>query len=531
MQEMELDLVFNHPTDDGYPPLPIIGREGTEKGCVVFSATRYQTLAAPYYKDFIVDPDISGQINISVGPSDTSSQQEKNAILNGVEIMKMDGVLGPIPGSKKHSMVLIFSITGGCLAFTCLSGVICLLALKCRRQLKPEPEPRDRVMWLPLPAYGESTYGKTTQRTQTPISPYIHVGLTMSFAEILSATDSFSKNLLIGSGGFGDVYKGMFRDGTKVAVKRLKPGSSQGKPEFLAEIRVLSKIRHRHLVSLIGHCEEQSEMILVYEFMENGSLTNHLYGTDSPCLSWKQRLEICIGAARGIHYLHTGSTQRIIHRDVKSTNILLDENFLAKVSDFGLSREVPSDDHTHVTTSVKGSFGYLDPEYSLRHQLTQKSDVYSFGVVLLEALCARPALDQSLPWEQVNLAEWALKFQKKGLLEQIVDPKLEGTINPNSLRKFGDTVEQCLARSGVDRPTMGDVLWNLLYALQLQESGTRRELEEDSIASSNESPLLKVRRFPSTRTTAERDYSGSIGESSDTMSSKVFSQLVSSEGR
>ncbi|KAJ8626337.1 hypothetical protein MRB53_019644 [Persea americana] len=494
-----------------------------------------QTFAAPFYIDFITDPEESGAIRVSIGPSEMSDPSKINAILNGLEIMKINNSAGSLEGvhsvksnsmSKKMVVILIASILGG---LACI-GLVILWVIKGKKLPKKSKEAA--AVWSPV-AFGRGTSSQTraSRLTEgTVASPQRNLGLHVSFAEIKLATDNFNESYVVGSGGFGKVYKGVLRDGTKVAVKRGMPGSKQGLPEFQTEIMVLSRIRHRHLVSLIGYCQEQSEMILVYEFMEMGPLKKHLYGSDLPCLTWKQRLEICIGAAKGLHYLHTGYLQGIIHRDVKSSNILLDEDYLAKVADFGLSKLGPSLDETHVSTAVKGSFGYLDPEYYKRHQLTDKSDVYSFGVVLLEVLCARPVINTSLSREEENIVEWAMHWQKRGLLDRIVDPRLTGEINSKSLMKYWETAGKCLADYGVDRPAIGDVLWNLEYALQLHETELRREPFEDSSSHAAEHPLPTVRRAPSSSVRVN-NVAEVNEEQSESTTNQVFSQLMNYEGR
>jgi serine/threonine protein kinase len=499
-------------------------------GDLDLSSMTTHVLASPVYLDFVVDSDVSGVVQVSVGPSVLSTTTKINAILNGAEIMKMVNQESSQTGSKKKAIwVLVGSIVGGLVGLCMVVVLLAVLATKCRKK-KPKPRRAESAGWTPIRVYGGSSHSRMSEVTvHGSPGPNGYFALRFPFAEIQSATNNFDQNLMIGSGGFGLVYKGVLRDNIKVAVKRGVPGSRQGLPEFQTEITILSRIRHRHLVSLFGYCEEQSEMILVYEYMEKGPLQKHLYGSGLPPLSWKQRLQICIGSARGLHYLHTGSAQGIIHRDIKSTNILLDENYVAKVADFGLSKAGPCLDETHVSTGVKGSFGYLDPEYFRRQQLTDKSDVYSFGVVLFEVLCARPAVDTLLTREQVNLAEWAMEWHKKGMLQQIIDPHLVGQIKPSSLKKFGETAEKCLAEYGVDRPTMGDVLWNLEYALQLQETGQQREPHEDS---NNDAPELPtpgiVPGAPSINTRTEGE---DVNPTSDTSTTKLFSQLINNEGR
>ncbi|GJT79362.1 receptor like protein kinase S.2-like protein, partial [Tanacetum coccineum] len=301
-----------------------------------------------------------------------------------------------------------------------------------------------------------------------------------SLAEIKLATNDFDDALVIGKGGFGKVYKGKFDfwQGIDVAIKRSNLNSNQGATEFWAEIEMLSKFRHSHIVSLLGYCEEVGtrEMILVYEYMPNGSLDDHLHEkrsdrSNSSPLTWIQMLNICIGAARGLDYLHTGTSVqiRVIHRDVKSANILLDKNLEAKVSDFGVSRISPAylaGTTTNVyTRQVIGTFGYLDAEYVSTHRVTRKSDVYAFGVVLLEVLCGRRALDFSLDEQQHSLSGWAKHCIREGNIGRIIDPKLRGQVSVNCLKEFGQIAYECLRTCSKDRPTMTKVLARLEFVL------------------------------------------------------------------
>jgi serine/threonine protein kinase len=485
----------------------------------------------PFYIDFIAHVASAQNINVSIG---LSTQDSTKAFLNGLEIMKVNNPSGAANSSKggKKSLAVALGASIGVVIIIALI-VSCVVVASCKKQhRKPVPDDKEtQLTWSPITGgVNFDTSSKSAGATTIGASPRVELGLLISFAQLKMATNNFDEKNLLGSGGFGNVYKGILSNGTEVAVKRASSRSQQGLPEFQTEIEVLSQIRHRHLVSLIGYCNERSEMILVYEYMEKGPLRNYLYGQELPPLSWKQRLEICIEAAKGLHYLHTGYSQIIIHRDVKSTNILLGEGFVAKVSDFGLSKLGASMGETHVSTAVKGTIGYLDPEYYKTQKLTDKSDVYSFGVTLLEVLCARPVIDPSLPREDINLAEWAQMWKRKGQLEKIVDPRVVGEINENSLRKFWEIAENCLKEYGTDRPAIGDVLWNLEYCLQLEETDVRREPYDDSGTSEAHFPSFPVvRRMPSS---VVSHGTGTSGESqSDITNSNVFSQIISNEGR
>lgn len=499
--------------------------------------------AVPFYYDFVVDSGDSDFINISVVPN-LEESTEKFAYLNGVEIMEFITEPGPEPRDEPSTKrPVVFTIIGSVVGFLVICGMIVafLLFKKCRKTKPLEP----MASYANLPFGGGSPYiGTSTQSVNPPPVPNLNLKLKMPFSEIIEATKNFEAKLLIGEGGFGKVYKGILRNGLKVAVKRSLSKHGQGLPEFQTEVMVLSKIRHRHLVSLIGYCDQGSEMILVYEFMEKGTLRDHLYklqgnpekSTSLSLLTWRQRLEICIGAAKGLHYLHTGSDGGIIHRDVKSTNILLDKEYVAKVADFGLSKSGLLDPADEFSTGIKGSFGYLDPEYFRCLQFTEKSDVYSFGVVLLEVLCARPAIINSHRKEEINLAEWGLLWLKKGELEKIIDPSVAGQINPNSLRKFSEIVEKCLKPTGANRPAMLDICWDLEYTLQLQQTAVRREPHEDSaIDASLEFSSRPFQRLPSNIIPIENDEYDDVpvekDDGSDTTASGVFSQLRIDGGR
>ncbi|XP_058746312.1 probable receptor-like protein kinase At5g59700 [Vicia villosa] len=379
--------------------------------------------------------------------------------------------ISPPSPAASTSIALISGVFASGVVILAVLVVIWILHYKRRKLAKKQKE---------FPENTPNTANDLVPTTSTIISggEYQYI-LTLS--EVEESTNYFDEALVIGVGGFGKVYMGELRDGRKVAVKRGSRTSSQGVEEFKAEIETLFKFRHGNLVSLIGYCDQNHELILVYEFVENGTLKSHLYGSALRSLSWNERLNICIGAARGLHYLHTAYPTPVIHRDVKSVNILLDGNLNAKVGDFGISRTGPNVHETHVSTGVKGTFGYLNPEYFMRQQLTEKSDVYSFGIVLFEILCARPVIDPSLPSNAINLKDWAINYIQKGQLDQIIDPNLIiGDINPDSLKRFMETAESCVADRGVNRPSMRDVLWNLECSLQFQGAALHGSAAEDN---------------------------------------------------
>ncbi|RQO89759.1 hypothetical protein POPTR_004G231200v4 [Populus trichocarpa] len=299
------------------------------------------------------------------------------------------------------------------------------------------------------------------------------------FDEITKSTNNFSEANHIGSGGYGMVYRGMLPTGQLIAIKRCRQGSVQGGLEFNAEIEVLSRVHHKNVVNLVGFCFERGEQMLIYEFVRNGSLRDSLSGLSGIWLDWRRRLNVALGAARGLAYLHELVKPRIIHRDVKSANILLDESLNAKVADFGLSKPMDNSELILATTQVKGTRGYIDPEYQETLLLTEKSDVYGFGVVLLELVSGRKPLERG----KYLVAEVSSSLdRKKDLysLHELLDPSIGLDTKPEGLDKTVDLAMKCVQEKGSDRPTMGEVVKEIENILHLAGLNPNAEAESTS---------------------------------------------------
>ncbi|TKY58641.1 Proline-rich receptor protein kinase PERK13 [Spatholobus suberectus] len=285
--------------------------------------------------------------------------------------------------------------------------------------------------------------------------------IVFSYDMVMELTNAFSSQNVIGEGGFGCVYKGWLPDGKAVAVKKLKVGSGQGDREFKAEVEIISRVHHRHLVSLVGYCISEQQRMLIYEYVPNGTLHHHLHGSGMPVLDWAKRLKIAIGAAKGLAYLHEDCSQKIIHRDIKSANILLDDAYEAQVADFGLARLADAE-YTHVSTRVMGTFGYMAPEYATSGKLTDRSDVYSFGVVLLELLTGRKPIDQTQPLGDESLVEWARPLLLCAIetrdFSELIDPRLKKHFVESEMLRMIEAAAACVRHSAPRRPRMVQVV-------------------------------------------------------------------------
>ncbi|XP_072983305.1 probable serine/threonine-protein kinase PBL25 [Typha latifolia] len=311
---------------------------------------------------------------------------------------------------------------------------------------------------------------------------------TFTFRELATATKNFRADCLLGEGGFGRVYKGRLdKTGQLVAVKQLDKNGLQGNKEFLVEVLMLSLLHHQNLVNLIGYCADGDQRLLVYEFMRLGSLEDHLLDIsyDQRPLSWYTRMKIALGAAKGLEYLHEKANPPVIYRDLKSSNILLDQDYNPKLSDFGLAKLGPVGDKIHVSSRVMGTYGYCAPEYARAGELTVKSDVYSFGVVLLELITGRRAVNTSRPTNEQILVNWAQPmFKDQKRFSELVDPLLEGDYPERGLNQAVAVAAMCLQEEASVRPLMADVAVALSFLMA-------SDSEDESSARPSQPPLFE----------------------------------------
>lgn len=363
----------------------------------------------------------------------------------------------PFPGSHKGASLSKGVIIG--IAIGCTFLVVSLIGLAIYAILQKKRA--ERAIGLSRPFASWAPSGKDSGG-----APQLKGARWFSYDDLKRCTNNFSESNEIGFGGYGKVYKGILPDGKIVAIKRAQQGSMQGGLEFKTEIELLSRVHHKNLVGLVGFCFEQGEQMLVYEFMPNGTLRESLTGRSDIHLDWKRRLRIALGSARGLAYLHELANPPIIHRDVKSTNILLDENLTAKVADFGLSKLVSDSEKGHVSTQVKGTLGYLDPEYYMTQQLTEKSDVYSFGVVMLELITSRQPIEKGKYIVREVRTLMNKNDEEHYGLRELMDPVVRNTPILIGFGRFLELAMQCVEESAADRPTMSEVVKALETILQ-----------------------------------------------------------------
>ncbi|KMT00809.1 hypothetical protein BVRB_9g220850 [Beta vulgaris subsp. vulgaris] len=330
------------------------------------------------------------------------------------------------------------------------------------QQLKSDPLSGSQSQGAVVPIQPSTSSSLGSEKSNSAQPPGMSLPFpngTFTYEELALATDNFSSINLLGQGGFGYVHKGVLPNGKEIAVKQLKSGSVQGEREFQAEVETISRVHHRHLVSLVGHCISGDKRMLVYEFIANKTLEFHLH-EGKPHMSWETRLKIALGSAKGLAYLHEDCHPKIIHRDIKASNILIDDEFEAKVADFGLAK-FSFDTDTHVSTRVMGTFGYLAPEYASSGKLTEKSDVFSFGVVLLELITGRRPVDKARPFMDDSMVEWARPLLTQALeggsFHELVDPRLED-YNSSEMAQMIACAAVCVRSSARRRPQMSQVV-------------------------------------------------------------------------
>ncbi|GLJ22275.1 hypothetical protein SUGI_0419180 [Cryptomeria japonica] len=358
---------------------------------------------------------------------------------------------------KSTSKGLIIGLAVGCSVIALLIGAFTAVVINRRNSRR-----------------SNATESAVSDNTQVVIEP---IRREYSYEEVKEMTNEFERQ--IGKGGYGPVFYGLLKNKQEVAVKISSETSNQGTHEFTTEAVFLSRVHHKNLVSLLGYCCEGPHRILIYEFMPRGSLHRLLHGTSSSkqCLDWGRRLDIALNAAQGLEYLHSGCKPPIIHRDIKSDNILLSERMEAKIADFGLSKDGPASEATHVSTNVKGTFGYLDPQYANTGNLTEKSDVYSFGVLILEIISGRKPIYMNSSDERINILSSSRLMISAGDIDSLIDKDVGENFHPGAMSKLAGLIMSCTEEQQNHRTNMSHVVSELKEALQLQHTIGRGEDE------------------------------------------------------
>ncbi|CAI9273498.1 probable serine/threonine-protein kinase PBL7 [Lactuca sativa] len=337
---------------------------------------------------------------------------------------------------------------------------------KKKPKFQQNKKPEDQISSAPDKSKVNSGVGLNKEALKDGGSTHI-AAHTFTFRELAAAAKNFRADCLLGEGGFGRVYRGRLESTNQVvAIKQLDRNGLQGNREFLVEVLMLSLLHHPNLVNLIGYCADGDQRLLVYEYMPLGSLEDHLHDLppDKQQLDWNTRMKIAAGAAKGLEYLHDKASPPVIYRDLKCSNILLDQDYNPKLSDFGLAKLGPVGDKTHVSTRVMGTYGYCAPEYAMTGQLTPKSDVYSFGVVLLEIITGRKAIDHAKTGCEHNLVAWARPlFKDRRKFGQMADPMLEGQYPVRGLYQALAVAAMCVQEQPTMRPVIADVVTALTY--------------------------------------------------------------------
>ncbi|KAJ9152552.1 hypothetical protein P3X46_026108 [Hevea brasiliensis] len=407
-------------------------------------------------------------------------------------------------GSRKEKEIgcwAKFSLMGGCMpkrskVDSSLSGITTQYVQSKSTDEKSTDQPVVPVMSFTT-SNGESTSSTPKFSEELKLASQLR---KFTFNDLKLATRNFRPESLLGEGGFGCVFKGWVEEngtapvkpgtGLTVAVKTLNHDGLQGHKEWLAEVSFLGNLLHPNLVKLIGYCIEDDQRLLVYEFMPRGSLENHLFRKGSLPLPWSIRVKIALGAAKGLAFLHEEAERSVIYRDFKTSNILLDADYNAKLSDFGLAKDGPESGKTHVSTRVMGTYGYAAPEYVMTGHLTSKSDVYSFGVVLLEMLTGRRSMDKNRPNGEHNLVEWARPhFGDRRRFYRLLDPRLEGHFSIKGAQKAIQLAAQCLSRDPKARPRMSEVVETLKPLPNLKDMASSSYFFQAMQADRNKSSL------------------------------------------